>query len=133
VTARNLVHGLDGATGEARWTATLAAPLSARPHAGQEEVYLPLSDGTLWAVSPAGQLVLRGRAGTASLASPLVVGIRAICGDASGTLSMLDSRRSTAAWTFRSPAPIAATPCIVGGKLLFATVKGTFYFMELLP
>jgi outer membrane protein assembly factor BamB len=54
-------------------------------------------------------------------------------GDQAGTLTIFDTGRGTVTWSYNGPAAADARPCVMDGKLLFATVRGDFFFMEMMP
>ena len=133
VTKDNTLRGIDTQKGSAIWKIDLPASPSAPPSIAGRILYLPLENGELWAVDPSGRTLWTRKIHGAPIGGILSVGNKLFFGDQAGRFHIFDTSRRTVAWTYDGPAPVTAKPCILNGKLLFATTKGNFFFMEIMP
>lgn len=85
-----LVHALDRATGEARWTFRARARFDASPAVAGARVYAGNADGRLYVLDlETGEQVSEFHAGAAIMGSPAVAGGRIVFGTQDGTLFAL--------------------------------------------
>ncbi len=133
ITADNRIHGIDAATGQHRWEATLPAAPASPPHPSGLQIFVPLENGEIHGFSDTGIQTCRGSAHGSPIGSIGSVGSLLFFGDSAGHLIIFDGARGAVNWSYESPGPVVARPCVVNGKLLFATVDGMFFFMEIVP
>lgn len=133
ITADSRIQGCHGETGTLRWSHTLPALPSAEPFTHGGRIYLSLENGTIMAYSGQGQKIFDNKAGNAPMGPPVTDGRHLFVGDGFGHFMALDARSGALKWKYAANEPIASQPCIINSKVIFATTRGNFVIMAILP
>jgi len=135
------VLAIDAESGDARWRASTAGPVRARPTVNGNDVLAHSDDGWLYALdrrSGAERWKTRLRAGTFERIPPNAEGSRydhfasaaTVAGDAvfvgsgDGQLHALDAASGAVRWSFRAEDTIASTPAVAAGRVFVGSFDG---------
>ena len=127
------VTALDLATGAARWTYDLGAPVFETPAVHGGRLLVPTTRGRLVALAaesgaPEWDVALGG--GDVKLSSPAVAGERVVVGASDGRLRALDASTGRTEWTFLSDGNFGAAPLIAGDVVYAGSYSEHIYALD---
>lgn len=118
------VAALDPATGRARWTADVGAPVYVAMAAGSDLVVVPTTRSTLVALDAATGAVrwtVEAPAARVRFSPPTVTDGAVFAGASDGLLRCLDAATGVERWAFRSDGHVSAAPLVTGGRVYAGT------------
>ncbi len=133
VTAQQTLYGMDAATGAVRWRHSLPSGISSRPLATDRELCVPLENGELHVFGLDGAAKAAGTTAGGPIGLMTAVGRRLFFGNDAGACIAFDLDTMATAWSYSGPTPIEAAPFVLRDRILFATIKGDIFVMEMLP
>jgi outer membrane protein assembly factor BamB len=133
ITAERILYGLDGDSGAILWQHTLPSGISAPPLVGDQELCMPLDNGELHLFGLDGAPKAVGKTGGGPIGAMCRLGRTLFFGNDAGACIAFDLSKAAVSWSYAGPTPIEAAPCVLKGRVFFATIKGDFLVMEILP
>ncbi len=132
-TAERKLYGLDAETGRILWQHTLPSGVASPPLVTDRELCVPLDNGEVHLFGLDGAPRAVGATGGGPIGAMCRHGRTLFFGNDAGACIAFDLAKAAVTWSYAGPTPIEAAPCVLKGRVLFATIKGDFLVMEILP